>query len=85
MPDQRLWYRRNFAVPKQWQAQRLLLQFGAVDWQTTVYLKGRELGSHRGGYDPFTFDDFQITAEAVATLHPGKNVIAVHCHQTTGG
>ena len=55
-PDQRLWYRRNFAVPNQWQGQRILLHFGAVDWQTTVYLNGRELGSHRGGYDPFTFD-----------------------------
>ena len=55
-PDQRLWYRRNFAVPQQWQGQRILLHFGAVDWQTTVYLNGRELGSHRGGYDPFTFD-----------------------------
>jgi beta-galactosidase/beta-glucuronidase len=34
----------------------VLLHFGAVDWQTTVFLNGRELGGHRGGYDGFTFD-----------------------------
>ena len=33
-----------------------MLHFGAVDWETTVFVNGRNLGSHRGGYDPFTFD-----------------------------
>ena len=55
-PDQRLWYRRTFTIPEGWKDQRLLLYFGAVDWETTVFLNGRELGSHRGGYDGFTFD-----------------------------
>ncbi|MCX6903569.1 MAG: hypothetical protein NTW03_08845 [Verrucomicrobia bacterium] len=55
-PDQRLWYRRTFTVPKEWAGQRVLLHFGAVDWEATVFLNGRELGSHRGGYDAFTFD-----------------------------
>ena len=55
-PDQRLWYRRTFTAPPQWKDRRVLLHFGAVDWQTTVFLNGRELGGHRGGYDGFTFD-----------------------------
>jgi hypothetical protein len=55
-PEQRLWYRRTFTVPKEWNGQRILLHFGAVDWQTTVFLNGRELGGHRGGYDGFTCD-----------------------------
>ena len=55
-PDQRLWYRRTFTIPKEWSGQRILLHFGAVDWQTTVFLNGRELGGHRGGYDAFSFD-----------------------------
>ena len=55
-PQQRLWYRRSFSVPGDWSGNRVLLRFGAVDWQSTVYLNGRELGSHRGGYDPFVFD-----------------------------
>ena len=56
LPDQRLWYRRQFKLPAAWAGQGVLLHCGAVDWETTVYLNGRELGRHRGGYDAFTFD-----------------------------
>ena len=55
-PDQRLWYRRTFTVPRHWQGQRVLLHFGAVDWETVVFVNGREQGRHRGGYDEFSFD-----------------------------
>jgi hypothetical protein len=41
-----LWYRRTFDVPRQWAGQRLLLHFGAVDWETTVWVK---LGNDRLG------------------------------------
>jgi hypothetical protein len=51
-----LWYRRKFTVPAGWQGRRVLLHFGAVDWAATVHLNGHVLGSHRGGYDEFTFD-----------------------------
>jgi hypothetical protein len=52
----RLWYRRTFEIPKSWAGKRILLHFGAVDWDATVWVNGKELGSHRGGYDAFTFD-----------------------------
>ncbi|HWG42419.1 MAG TPA: glycoside hydrolase family 2 TIM barrel-domain containing protein [Gemmataceae bacterium] len=52
----RLWYRRLFTVPKEWGSQRVLLHFGAVDWEAKVWVNGKEIGSHRGGYDAFTFD-----------------------------
>ena len=54
--DNRLWYRRAFDVPGDWSGQRILLHFGAVDWETTVWLNGTKLGTHKGGFDPFTFD-----------------------------
>ncbi|GAC1649542.1 MAG: hypothetical protein NVS4B3_06790 [Gemmatimonadaceae bacterium] len=54
--SQRLWYRRTFEAPRRVRGERLLLHFGAVDWETTVLVNGREVGTHRGGYDPFTFD-----------------------------
>ena len=54
--DKRLWYRRTFSVPRQWKGQRVLMHFGAVDWDTTVWVNGKEMGRHKGGYDPFTFD-----------------------------
>lgn len=51
----RVWYRRTFRVPAA-SDERVLLHFGAVDWQADVYVNGRTIGSHRGGYDGFTFD-----------------------------
>ena len=55
-PDQRLWYRRTFTSPALPARHRLLLHFGAVDWETVVSVNGKDVGQHRGGYDPFTFD-----------------------------
>ena len=55
-PDNRLWYRRTFTIPEKWAAQRVLLHFGAVDWEATVWVNGKQLGTHRGGFDPFSFD-----------------------------
>ena len=54
--DDALWYSRGFTVPKQWKGQRILLNFGAVDWKTEVYVDGKLAGEHVGGYDPFSFD-----------------------------
>jgi beta-galactosidase/beta-glucuronidase len=54
--DQRLIYRRTFTIPDDWAGQRVLLHFGAVDWEAKVRVNGIEIGSHRGGYDAFSFD-----------------------------
>jgi beta-galactosidase/beta-glucuronidase len=54
-PDQRLWYRRTLNVSAA-KGSRLLLHFGAVDWRAEVFVNGKSLGTHEGGYDPFTFD-----------------------------
>jgi len=54
--ENRLWYRRTFTVPKVWSKKRVLLNFEAVDWETKVWINGRQMGTHRGGYDPFSFD-----------------------------
>jgi hypothetical protein len=51
-----LWYRRTFELPAAWGQKRLLLHFGAVDWEAQVWVNGKELGTHRGGYDGFSFD-----------------------------
>ncbi len=56
--DKTLWYQRTFQIPKQdaWTGQRIMLHFGAVDWDTTVFVNGKEVGKHIGGYSPFSFD-----------------------------
>ena len=54
--DSVLWYKTTFTAPSARRGNRVLLHFGAVDWETYVYLNGQEIGSHQGGYDPFSFD-----------------------------
>lgn len=53
---ERLWYKRNFTVPKEWNGERVLLHFGAVDFESEVFINGKSIGVHRGGYDPFSYD-----------------------------
>ena len=51
-----LTYEREFTLPDGFRKDRVLLHFGAVDQECTVYLNDIELGSHEGGYLPFSFD-----------------------------
>lgn len=50
-----LWYRRDIDASK-WEKKRVLLHFDAVDWEATVWVNGKEVGTHKGMHDPFTFD-----------------------------
>jgi hypothetical protein len=54
--ENKLWYHRTFEAPKRSADGHVLLHFGAIDWQATIWINGKELGSHQGGYDPFTLD-----------------------------
>jgi beta-galactosidase/beta-glucuronidase len=65
-----VWYRREFAVSEDWTSGRILLHFGAVDYDAEVWINGVSAGTHRGGYTPFTLD---ITA----LVTPGVNVVTV--------
>jgi len=71
--NQRVWYRRTFEVPASWAGKHVLLHFGAVDWEATVWVNDTQFDPHRGGYDPFTFD---ITA-TLKTPGPQEVVVAV--------
>ena len=55
-PNDRLWYRRTVTIPKEWNDQRILLHFGAVDYDSVLWINGAIVGSHTGGSDAFTFD-----------------------------
>ena len=70
VPTKRLWYRRTFAVPPAWKGRRVLLHFGAVNYEATVRVNGRTVGAHRGGFDAFSFD---VTPH----LKPGRNELVV--------
>jgi beta-galactosidase/beta-glucuronidase len=81
LPTQRAWYRRTFTVPDNWKQERVLLHFEAVDWETMVYVNGRAVGTHRGGYDSFSFDITPFLAEK----GPQEIIVGVYDPGTDAG
>ncbi|MFL6417782.1 MAG: RICIN domain-containing protein [Bryobacteraceae bacterium] len=76
-PNDKLWYRRTFVVPDAWGGRRVQLNFGASDWQTTVWVNGQQAGdTHTGGYDSFTYDISPL-------LNGGTNTIVVGVYDPT--
>lgn len=54
--EKELVYRRSFEVPSSWKGKKVLLHFVAVDWKTDVWVNDVKVGSHTGGFTPFSFD-----------------------------
>ena len=50
------WYRKRVSIPENWGDKRVILKFGAVDWETTIWVNGKMVGKHENGYLPFEFD-----------------------------
>ncbi len=72
------WYRRRFAVPKEFPADhRVWLRFEAVDWRADVWVGGKKVGEHEGGYTPFALD---ITD---AVRRDGENTLVVRAFDPT--
>jgi len=65
-----VWYRREVDIPQSYLDEDLLLHFGAADYETEVWVNGESVGSHRGGYTPFSFN-------IAAAASPGTNVVTV--------
>ncbi|HEY3861254.1 MAG TPA: glycoside hydrolase family 2 TIM barrel-domain containing protein [Verrucomicrobiae bacterium] len=73
------WYRRMFEVPPAMQGKRVLLHFGAVDYQARVWVNGQSAGSHSGGSVPFDFD-------VTPLLRAGENELVVNVfHDVASG
>ena len=70
--DHCLWYRKTLSTPTIKDG-RVLLHFGAVDWQSTVWVNGKKVGIHKGGHNPFSYD---IT-DALKSTGPQEIVIRV--------
>lgn len=51
-----LWYKRDFSIPSTWKNKEVVLNFGAVDWKADVFVNDILIGSHQGGYTPFSFN-----------------------------
>ncbi len=70
-PDQRLWYRRSFIIPAAWKGERVLLHFGAVDYECALWVNGGLVGAHTGGFDSFNFDITPFLKEGENELQLG--------------
>jgi hypothetical protein len=75
-PSENLWYKKTFTRPALKDGEHVLLHFGAVDWQATVYVNGKETGAHTGGYQAFSQD---ITT----ALKDGENEVVVKVFDPT--
>jgi beta-galactosidase/beta-glucuronidase len=66
-----IWYHKKFSVPEEWSKKKILLHFGAVDYESEVYINGILAGTHWGGSSSFHFDITKF-------LTPGPNHLVVH-------
>jgi hypothetical protein len=76
--EDNMFYRRMFTVPSTWNGRRVKLNFGAVTWETRVWVNGTMVGTHTGGFDAFSFD---ITP----ALRAGGNEIIVGAFSPVDG
>ena len=65
-----VWYRLRVVLPRSWTGRRVLIHFGAVDYDATLWVNGRFIGRHRGGY-------VQFSLEITSALRAGKNEIVI--------
>lgn len=73
-----MWYKRTFTLPSSYNGKHVLLNFGAADYETIVFINNKKAGTHIGGYDAFSFD---ITAY----LQKGENTIVVGVQDKNDG
>ena len=75
--DSLLWYQRSFTIPRSWKGKDIMLNFGAVNWKADVWVNGINVGSHTGGFTPFSFNITQ------ALNIKGENTITVRVWDPT--
>lgn len=63
-----VWYRKDFQLPEGWQDGRVILHFGAVDYNTEVWVNGSSVGTHTGGYISFSFDITKYLRDGLNTI-----------------
>lgn len=54
--DKLLWYKSSVNLSSKLRNRKILMHFGAVDWQCVVFVNGKKAGEHSGGFDPFSLD-----------------------------
>ena len=65
-----VWFKKSFSIEKNVQSERMLLYFGAVNYDSHVYVNGQHVGHHIGGFTPFNYDVTDL-------IHEGENTVIV--------
>lgn len=73
-----MWYRRTFEIPTAWKNKQIILHFGAVDHDATIFVNGQKVGDHAGGYDAFSLN-------VTPFLRTGKNMLIVAAKDLNDG
>jgi len=73
-----MWYKKAFEVPAAWKNKQIILHFGAIDHDATIFVNGRKVGSHAGGYDAFSFNISSF-------LKAGQNTLIVAAKDLNDG
>ena len=74
--NQRLWYKKTFTLPESFKGKRVLIHFGAIDWESKIYVNKKLVASHIGGYCP-------ISADITDALESGENELVVWVYDPT--
>ena len=71
-----VWYRKRIRIPAEWTGKRILLHIGACDFLTTLWVDGKKVGDHRGGFSSFSFEltPYISGEEAILTLRAFDDV-----------
>ncbi|WP_431293389.1 glycoside hydrolase family 2 protein [Pedobacter sp. P26] len=83
LPSNALWYKRSFLIDKLSNKRRLLLHFGAVDYKADIYLNGKLIAKHTGGFDGFSIDlkdhvvvgENELVVRVIDPTNTGDNVV----------
>lgn len=72
-PGKILWYKRDITIPEEWAGKKILLNFGAVDYQADIYVGGTtgryRVASHTGGHTSFSVDITNRISDNKATIY----------------
>ena len=71
-----VWYRKKIAIPEEWNGKRILLHIGACDFFTTLWVDGKKVGDHRGGFSSFSFEltPYLTGSEALLVLRAHDDI-----------
>ncbi len=81
----RLWYRRLLTVPAAWHGKQIMLHFGGVDYESEVFVNGKRVGLHRGGYDPFSYDITSFLTGVDGNENKDELIVRVYDPTESGG